>query len=76
MIAKIADWGEIHNKFEKVYYETDGTCAVNSAFRKKNAPFIVKSSQNTRIGVGMTREEVHYYIHRKKQATSMQQSSE
>ena len=42
----------------------------------KNSPYIIKSSQENRIGDGETDDAVRRDIQRKRQATSMRQSSE
>ena len=49
---------------------------MDSAFCMRNSPYIIKSSQENRIGVGDTQAEVRRDILRKRQATSMRQSSE
>ncbi len=40
-----------------MYEETGGICTVDSAFRVKNAPYLLKSSQQTEIGEGGLREK-------------------
>ena len=52
--STIADWGAIYIKLEKVYNETGGKCAVDSAFRMRNAPYVMKSSQSNFVGEGET----------------------
>ncbi len=51
------------------------TC-VDSAFRMKNCPYIIKLSQENFVGNGDNEEEVRLDIQWKRQATSMRQSSE
>ena len=74
--STIADWGDIYNKLESVYEQNGGICCVDSAFRMRNAEYIIRSSQNDLVGVGLTFEEQAVDLLRKQQATSMRQSSE
>ena len=74
--STIADWGNIYIKLEEVYNQTGGICAVDSAFRMRNAPYIIKSSQNNVVGEGPTRAAQRRDIVKKQQATSMRQCSE
>lgn len=74
--STVAEWGGIYNKLERVYNETGGICTVDSAFRMRNAPYILKSSQNTLIGNGETLEEIQQDIEQKREATSMRQAAE
>ena len=37
--SMVCEWGDIYSQLEKVHEETGGTCAVDSAFSKKNATF-------------------------------------
>jgi hypothetical protein len=57
-------------------HRNGGICCVDSAFRMRNAEYIIKSSQNDLVGVGLTFEEQAVDLLRKQQATSMRQSSE
>ena len=74
--STIADSGDIYNKLKKVYDKTGASCCVDSAFRTRNQPYIIKSSQITFVGEGETAEEQQLDMQRKAQATSMRQSSE
>ena len=74
--STIADWGRIYDKLEGIYKTTGAITCVDSAFCMKNAPYIIKSSQENRIGDGDTEAEVRRSIIKKRQATSMRQSSE
>jgi hypothetical protein len=74
--STIADWGDIYNKLESVYDRNGGICCVDSAFRMRNSPFIIKSAQNDMVGAGLTRAEQRIDLLRKQQATSMRQSAE
>ena len=65
--STVAEWGGIYNKLERVYNETGGICTVDSAFRMRNAPYILKSSQNTLIGNGETLEEIQQDIQQKRE---------
>jgi len=74
--STIADWGDIYIKLESVYGRSGGICCVDSAFRMRNAPYIIKSSQNDMVGAGPTTLAQQIDLLRKQQATSMRQSSE
>lgn len=74
--STVSEWGDIYNKLERVFEETGGICCVDSAFRMRNCPYIIKSSQNNLIGNGATLEEVRHDIARKRAATSMRQAAE
>ena len=74
--STIADAGGIYDKLEKLYNATGAVTCVDSAFRMKNCPYIIKSSQENFVGNGDNEEEVRLDIRRKRQATSMRQSSE
>lgn len=74
--STIADWGDIYIKLERVYNQTGGICTVDSAFRMRNAAYIMKSSQNNSVGVGPTPAARRLDILRKQQCTSMRQCAE
>ena len=74
--STIAEWGGIYDKLAGLYETTGAITCVDSAFRMRNAPYIIKSSQENRIGDGDTDEAVRRDILRKRQATSMRQSAE
>lgn len=74
--STIADWGDIYIKLERVYNLTGGICAVDSAFRMRNAPYIMKSSQTNFVGEGATSDAQRLDIMRKQQCTSMRQCAE
>ncbi len=66
----------IYIKLEKVYNLTGGVCAVDSAFRMRNSPYIIKSSQTNSVGEGATADEQRLDILQKQQCTSMRQCVE
>ena len=74
--STIADWGDIYNKLESVYDRNGGICCVDSAFRMRNAAYIIKSAQNDLVGAGESFEEQALDFLKKQQATLMRQSSE
>jgi hypothetical protein len=74
--STIAEWGGIYDKLASLYETTGAITCVDSAFRMRNSPYIIKSSQENRIGNGDTDEAVRRDILQKRQATSMRQSSE
>ncbi len=74
--STVCELGGIYEKLEHVYNETGGICTVDSAFRVKNAPYLIKSSQQTEIGEGETEEEILDSIRVKRAATSMRQAAE
>lgn len=73
--SSIADWGGIYDKLAVLYETTGAITCVDSAFRMRNQPYIIKSSQE-RHGEGDTFAAVRRDVIRKRQATSMRQSSE
>ena len=74
--STVCELGGIYNKLQCVYEETGGACTVDSAFRVKNAPYLLKSSQQTFIGEGDTDEEVLHSIQINRATTSMRQAAE
>ena len=74
--STVCELGGIYEKLENVYNETGGICTVDSAFRVKNAPYLLKSSQQTEIGEGETMDEIINSIQIKRAATSMRQAAE
>ena len=72
--STVCELGGIYEKLEHVYNETGGICAVDSAFRVKNAPYLLTSSQQTEIGEGEMEEEIINSIQVKRVATSMRQA--
>ncbi len=74
--STIADMGGIYDKLKNLYETTGAITCVDSAFRMRNSPYIIKSSQDNRVGEGDTEEAVRRDIIKKRQATSMRQSSE
>lgn len=74
--STVADWGRIYDKLQSVHAETGAITAVDSAFRMRDAEYIIKSSQSYQIGVGDTEEEIRRDIRRKRQVTSMRQTAE
>ena len=74
--STIAEWGGIYDKLASLYETTGAVTCVDSAFRMRSLPYIIKSSQTNYIGEGNTDAAVRQDIMRKRQATSMRQSSE
>ena len=74
--STVCELGGIYDKLECVYEETGAVCTVDSAFRVKNAPYLLKSSQQTFVGEGDTDEEVLHSIQINRATTSMRQAAE
>ena len=74
--STIADLGGIYSKLESVFMAYGVRCTVDSAFRVRDAPYLLKSSQNNITGDGATLEEIRHDIAIKRAATSVRQSSE
>ena len=74
--STVCELGGIYDKLQRVYEETGGACTVDSAFRVKNAPYLLKSSQQTFVGEGDTDEEVLHSIQINRATTSMRQAAE
>jgi hypothetical protein len=74
--STIADWGGIHDKLSLLYETTGAITCVDSAFRMRNSPYIIKSSQTNYNGNGDINAAVRHDILRKCQVTSMRQLSE
>jgi hypothetical protein len=74
--STVCELGGIYDKLEQIYEETGGICTVDSAFRSKSAPYLLKSSQQTEIGEGETEDEIRDSILVKRAATSMRQAAE
>jgi hypothetical protein len=76
--STVADWGNLYNKFERVYEEMGFKFVIDSAFCTINIPFFIKSSQDDLTAdIGML--TLAYQIQdiaRKREATSMRQSAE
>ena len=72
--SMVAEWGGIYKKLGKVHRRTGGRCTVDSAFSKRNFPYLVKSAQNG--GVGETPAEFAVNVRLNAEATSMRQSAE
>jgi len=69
--STIAEWGGIYAKLQRVYDQTGGaTCTVDSAFCRKEAPFLIKSSQTDPV----TNSPEELLVNR--DATSMRQAAE
>ena len=66
--SMVADWEKNYEKLEKVYVRTGGKCTVDSAFSKRRASFLIKSSQQLPYGG----EEILV----NEEATLMRQSAE
>jgi DDE superfamily endonuclease len=68
--STLAEWGGIYDALEEVYDRTGGVCCVDSAFASANAPYLIKSSDNTTIcgdALKLVRQE---------QATLLRQAAE
>ena len=74
--SQVAHWGRVYDKLGAVYDETGGKCMVDSAFRKVNQPFLIKSSQDYLVSTIPTSQEQRLDLQRKRQATSMRQVAE
>ena len=74
--STVCELGGLYDKLEQVYKDTGGICTVDSAFQVRNAPYLLKSSQQTLIGEGETEEEILTSIRVKRAATSMRQAAE
>jgi hypothetical protein len=74
--STVCELGGIHDKLEQVYKDTGEICTVDSAFHIRNAPYLLKSLQQTLIGEGETEEEIQASICVKCAATSMCQAAE
>ena len=61
----MAEWGSVYDKLGRVYACCGGKCTVDSAFSRKNHPYLIKSSQEFAANVQLNAE-----------ATSMRQSAE
>jgi hypothetical protein len=68
--STLAEWGGIYKALEEVFVRTRGVCCVDSAFASTNAPYLIKSSDNTTT-CGDALELV-----RREQATSLRQAAE
>ena len=67
--------GNVYNKLEKVFQRTWGKCTVDSAFSKRNYPFLIKSGPSN-LGLGETRQEFRENARLQAEATSMRQAAE
>ena len=73
--SMIAEMGNVYNKLEKVFQRTGGKCTVDSAFSKRNYPFLIKSGPSN-LGLGETRQEFRENARLQAEATSMRQAAE
>jgi hypothetical protein len=74
--SQVADWGNVYDKLEFVYQKTGGKCTVDSAFGRIQREFLIKSSPDSLVGSGRTREEVIHQVRIGRDAISMRQASE
>ena len=74
--STVAEYGDIYKKMEEMYNKYGGKCTADSAFREKDYPFLIKSSQDPLTATGTTREEVELNVRLQVEATSMRQSAE
>jgi hypothetical protein len=72
--SMVAEWGGVYEKLGRVHRQTGGRCTVDSAFSKRNYPYLIKSAQNG--GVGETPEQFAANVRLNAEATSMRQSAE
>ena len=70
--SKIAEWGKVYQKLERVFNLTGGRCVVDSAFCREIYPFLIKSSQDYLNVAGDHPEMVQVM----RKATSARQGSE
>jgi DDE superfamily endonuclease len=68
--STLCDWGNIYEKLEDVYKDTNGQCCMDSAFAAVNNPAIVRSSKN--ITHAHSPEEIVIF----QQATKLRQAAE
>ena len=69
--STIAEWGDIYEKLESIYNTpVKGKCTVDSAFCRRQNPFLIKSSDSDPV----TNNPNDIIVN--KQATSMRQSAE
>ena len=74
--SQIADYGDIYDKLESMYRLYGAKCTVDSAFRARNKPYLIKSAQDNCFSDLPTSRECRTDIQRKREATSMRQSAE
>ena len=74
--STIADLGGIYKKLEGVFRDYAIRCTVDSAFWVRDAPYLLKSSQNNITGDGETLEEIRHDIAIKRATASLMQSAE
>lgn len=70
--SKIAEWGNIYKKLEKIYNKYGGICTGDSAFARTNNNYILKSSQQPPT----EGDNLAYQLSLYEQVTSMRQSAE
>ena len=73
--SKIAEWGNIYNKLERMYDLYGVKCTVDSAFAKRERPFLLKSAQQPPAecdDIQQYRQQMAVY----EATTSMRQSAE
>jgi hypothetical protein len=68
--STLAEWGGVYAFLEEVFNRTGGVCCVDSAFASANAPYLIKSSENS------TTCEDPITLLRQEQATSLRQAAE
>jgi hypothetical protein len=73
--SKIADWGNIYLKLESVYNRNGGICTVDSAFSKKDKPYLLQSSQGVNLENG-SRRDLRQAIAINSETTLIRQSAE
>jgi len=74
--SQVAHWGRVYDKLGAMYNDTGGKCTIDSAFRKVNRPFLIKSLQDYLVSTMATHKEQRLDIQRKQQATLMRQAAE
>jgi DDE superfamily endonuclease len=68
--SMLAEWGGVYEALQETYNRTGGVCCVDSAFASANAPYLIKSSENTAAC-----DDAMQVVQRE-QATSLRQAAE
>ena len=68
--STLAVWGGTYKKLKRIFDETGGICAVDSAFAARNAPYLIRS------GKDFTEANSAAEMVKMKEATSLRQAAE
>ena len=74
--SQVAEWGNIYLKLEDIYNKYSGLVTCDSAFKCKDMPYLIKSSQDPFAMMGDSQEEVLEQVQIRLEATSMYQATE